>query len=152
MRSKRPSRSMRRLSLLVFGKPSSSFFLWLLRLLIHLLSLRRDTVNSVGLIPKRLPFTTSNTNVRTFRHAVALDERRAKFKANLWNRPTDQEAKLGLQHKDHAHAEGAHCDEPTGKLPERRKTGGSKGNSLRAMEKKYSRVSTTPTDIEEVGA
>uniref|UniRef100_A0A8H7XSL4 T6SS Phospholipase effector Tle1-like catalytic domain-containing protein n=1 Tax=Psilocybe cubensis TaxID=181762 RepID=A0A8H7XSL4_PSICU len=45
-----------------------------------------DTVDSVGLIPKRLPFTTSNTIVRTFRHAVSLDERRAKFKANLWNR------------------------------------------------------------------
>jgi len=33
--------------------------------------------------------------VRTFRHAVALDERRAKFKANLWNRPNAKEAKLG---------------------------------------------------------
>ncbi|KAJ6585672.1 hypothetical protein B0H19DRAFT_1110417 [Mycena capillaripes] len=54
-----------------------------------------DTVDSVGLIPKRLPFTTSNTIVRTFRHAVSLDERRAKFKANLWNFPNDQEKKLG---------------------------------------------------------
>jgi len=64
---------------------------------IYLTSLRtcRDTVDSVGLIPKRLPFTTSNTIVRTFRHAVALDERRAKFKANLWNRPNTEEAKLG---------------------------------------------------------
>ncbi|KAJ7841493.1 hypothetical protein B0H14DRAFT_3086748 [Mycena olivaceomarginata] len=54
-----------------------------------------DTVDSVGLIPKRLPFTTSNTIVRTFRHAVSLDERRAKFKANLWNFPNDKEKKLG---------------------------------------------------------
>ncbi|KAJ7506925.1 hypothetical protein B0H11DRAFT_1973404 [Mycena galericulata] len=54
-----------------------------------------DTVDSVGLIPKRLPFTTSNTIVRTFRHAVSLDERRAKFKANLWNFPSDKEKKLG---------------------------------------------------------
>ncbi|KAJ7245358.1 hypothetical protein B0H12DRAFT_1127613 [Mycena haematopus] len=54
-----------------------------------------DTVDSVGLIPKRLPFTTSNTIVRTFRHAVSLDERRAKFKANLWNFPSDAEKKLG---------------------------------------------------------
>ncbi len=54
-------------------------------------------MDSVGLIPKRLPFTTSNTIVRTFRHALALDERRAKFKANLWNRPTKQEEKLGVQ-------------------------------------------------------
>ncbi|KAF7314240.1 hypothetical protein MKEN_00896500 [Mycena kentingensis (nom. inval.)] len=54
-----------------------------------------DTVDSVGLIPRRLPFTTSNTIVRTFRHAVSLDERRAKFKANLWNWPSDWEKKLG---------------------------------------------------------
>ncbi|EEB90055.1 hypothetical protein MPER_11791, partial [Moniliophthora perniciosa FA553] len=54
-----------------------------------------DTVDSVGLVPKRLPFTTSNTILRTFRHAVSLDERRAKFKANLWNRPTAKEAVLG---------------------------------------------------------
>ncbi|KDQ62964.1 hypothetical protein JAAARDRAFT_202495 [Jaapia argillacea MUCL 33604] len=45
-----------------------------------------DTVASVGLLPRRLPFTTSNTAVRHFRHAVSLDERRAKFKANLWHR------------------------------------------------------------------
>ncbi|KAF7300028.1 DUF2235 domain-containing protein [Mycena kentingensis (nom. inval.)] len=54
-----------------------------------------DTVNSVGFIPKRLPFTTSNTIVRTFRHAVSLDERRAKFKPNLWNRPDAVERLLG---------------------------------------------------------
>ncbi|KAF8586209.1 hypothetical protein K439DRAFT_1387499 [Ramaria rubella] len=54
-----------------------------------------DTVNSVGIIPRRLPFTTSNTAVRTFRHALALDERRARHKANLWNRPSADEAKLG---------------------------------------------------------
>lgn len=56
----------------------------------------RDTVDSVGLIPKRLPFTTSNTIVRTFRHAVSLDERRAKFKANLWNRPTVKDMSYSL--------------------------------------------------------
>ncbi|KAG6866325.1 hypothetical protein C0991_005792 [Blastosporella zonata] len=55
-----------------------------------------DTVDSVGIIPKRLPFTTSNTIVRTFRHAISLDERRAKFKPNFWNRPTDGEQALGV--------------------------------------------------------
>lgn len=49
------------------------------------------------MFPKRLPFTTSNVIVRTFRHAISLDERRSKFKANLWNRPTAQEAQLGVQ-------------------------------------------------------
>lgn len=58
-----------------------------------------DTVSSVGgfPVPKRLPFTSSNTSVRVFRHAVSLDERRAKFRANLFNRPTLEEASLGVQ-------------------------------------------------------
>lgn len=53
-------------------------------------------MDSVGIIPRRLPFTTSNTSVRTFRHALSLDERRAKFKAHLWNRPA-VEGDLGVQ-------------------------------------------------------
>ncbi|KAF8224463.1 hypothetical protein L208DRAFT_1311097 [Tricholoma matsutake] len=53
-----------------------------------------DTVDSVGIIPKRLPFTTSNTIVRTFRHAVSLDERRAKFQVNLWKCHHDHGEKL----------------------------------------------------------
>ncbi len=56
----------------------------------------RDTVDSVGVVPKRLPFTTSNTIIRTFRHAVSLDERRVRFKQNIWNRPTEEEENLGL--------------------------------------------------------
>ncbi|KAF8873256.1 hypothetical protein CPB84DRAFT_1854095 [Gymnopilus junonius] len=35
-----------------------------------------DTVGSVGLIPKRLPFTTFNTHVKNFRQALSLDEHR----------------------------------------------------------------------------
>jgi uncharacterized protein (DUF2235 family) len=66
----------------------------------------RDTVDAVGLYPKRLPFTTSNTIVRTFRHAVSLDERRAKFKANLWNRPNSREGKLGGMHELESSTEG----------------------------------------------
>ncbi len=64
---------------------------------VSLITVIRDTVCSVGLIPKRLPFVSSNTAIRYFRHAVSLDERRAKFKANLYNRPTEEEAKLGVQ-------------------------------------------------------
>ncbi|KAI0070724.1 hypothetical protein K474DRAFT_1713099 [Panus rudis PR-1116 ss-1] len=56
-----------------------------------------DTVCSVGLISRRLPFVSSNSAIRYFRHAVSLDERRAKFKANLYNRPTEAESKLGVQ-------------------------------------------------------
>jgi len=43
----------------------------------------RDTVNSVGLFPRGLPLTMANSSIRVYRHAVSLDERRAKFKANL---------------------------------------------------------------------
>ncbi|KAI0800498.1 hypothetical protein C8Q74DRAFT_1214409 [Fomes fomentarius] len=50
-----------------------------------------DTVNSVGVIPHRLPFTASNTAIRTFRHALSLDERRAKFKANHYQHPRPDE-------------------------------------------------------------
>ncbi|TFK63447.1 hypothetical protein BDN72DRAFT_882100 [Pluteus cervinus] len=54
-----------------------------------------DTVNSVGLTPKDLPFTTSNTVVKSFRHAISLDERSVKFKANLWHQSTDEQRNLG---------------------------------------------------------
>ncbi|KAJ7482950.1 hypothetical protein B0H11DRAFT_1208232 [Mycena galericulata] len=96
-----------------------------------------DTVNSVGLIPKRLPFTTSNTIVRTFRHALSLDERRAKFKPNLWNRPNEKESMLSVtdQKVHHHHPRPAHP---------------SKKMSQHLMERKYSRDLTQPTDIEEV--
>lgn len=44
-----------------------------------------DAVSSVGVIPRILPFAKAhNTAVRHFRHALALDEHRAKFKANHW--------------------------------------------------------------------
>ncbi|CCL98902.1 uncharacterized protein FIBRA_00909 [Fibroporia radiculosa] len=59
-----------------------------------------DTVCSVGLIPKRLPFTMSNDSIRVFRHALSLDEHRAKFKANHYNYPSEDEAKLGIQPGD----------------------------------------------------
>jgi len=38
-----------------------------------------DTVASVGLLPRHLPFVSSNNAMRCFRHALALDEHRAKF-------------------------------------------------------------------------
>ena len=47
------------------------------------------------MIPHRLPFTASNTAIRVFRHALSLDERRAKFKANHYNRPSEWEQQQG---------------------------------------------------------
>ena len=45
----------------------------------------RDTVCSVGVIPRTLPFIAHNTAIRTFRHALSLDERRVKFKADYFH-------------------------------------------------------------------
>ncbi|KAJ7114597.1 hypothetical protein C8R43DRAFT_902991 [Mycena crocata] len=101
-----------------------------------------DTVNSVGLFPRRLPFTTSNTIVHTFRHAVSLDERRAKFKVNLWNRPNDMEQLLSItdQKIQAKLLHGLHRANP------------NKKPSQNALERKYSslRDTTQPTDIDEV--
>ncbi|KAF8330822.1 uncharacterized protein EI90DRAFT_3059385 [Cantharellus anzutake] len=44
-----------------------------------------DTVSSVGILVSRtLPFSQSNTSVIVFRHAMALDERRARFIPLPW--------------------------------------------------------------------
>jgi uncharacterized protein (DUF2235 family) len=44
-----------------------------------------DCVASVGFIPRKLPFSTSPTNsIHYFRHAMALDEHRSKFKLCHW--------------------------------------------------------------------
>jgi len=49
-----------------------------------------DTVSSVGFFPRRLPNTSKNPIVKHVRHAVSLDERRAKFKSNLWSTLEDE--------------------------------------------------------------
>ncbi|KAG1742634.1 uncharacterized protein EDB91DRAFT_1221578 [Suillus paluster] len=52
-----------------------------------------DTVDSVGIIPRRLPFTRANDNIRYFRHAMSLDEHRARFKPSRWARLTEEDKK-----------------------------------------------------------
>ena len=106
---------------------------------------------SVGVIPRRLPFTASNNHIRYFRHAISLDERRARFKVNLWNRPTEREHNLGVE---------------KGTMP-RHKTPpklGDNGNSIKSpissksrhstlkqLEREYSETDKDkPTDTEEV--
>lgn len=55
-----------------------------------------DTVASVGVVMGRtLPFTTSNRAIKTFRHAISLDEHRSRFRPNLFHRASsgqDQES------------------------------------------------------------
>lgn len=101
-------------------------------------------MNSVGLIPHRLPFTTSNTIVRTFRHAISLDEHRAKFKANLWNRPNANESKLGIDGQK-PFIGVTHHPTQNGLVhhPQRHP-------SLKIMEEKYAGQGERPTDVDEV--
>lgn len=117
------------------------------------IKLSRDTVNSVGLIPRRLPFTTSNTIVKTFRHAIALDERRAKFKANLWNQPNAKEAKLGVkgQKPDVSEAgNGANGESTPAVAKDKKPKKPKKTGTLKSMERQFSESSAKPTNILEV--
>ena len=93
---------------------------------------------------RRLPFTTSNTVVRTFRHAIALDERRARFQAKTWTRPNAQEAKLAVSDQEIALMketsqkdvlETAETDEIA---------------ALRQLERKYCALRAQQTDVKEV--
>lgn len=48
-----------------------------------------DTVSSVGMLGRRLPFAATNYGIRIFRHAMALDEHRARFKVAHWTKTKD---------------------------------------------------------------
>lgn len=54
-----------------------------------------DSVASVGIIPRELPFSmTSRNRSHYFRHALALDERRAKFKVCRFQASDTKEAQV----------------------------------------------------------
>lgn len=96
----------------------------------------RDTVGSVGVIPKRLPFTTFNTHVKHFRQALALDEHRVRFKPNFFNRPTPEEVELGLKWGQGHQGE--------------KKRSPQLNKNKRAWETQYARKGLHSTDVEEV--
>jgi uncharacterized protein (DUF2235 family) len=50
-------------------------------------NISRDTVSSVGIVPRSLPYSSQNDGVKVFRHALALDECRARFRPNIWDEP-----------------------------------------------------------------
>jgi len=70
-----------------------------------------DTVNSVGWIenPLKLPYTASNPDIAIARHAVAIDERRAFFRTNLW-RPDPPRPEGGPKDLQQVWFPGVHCD------------------------------------------
>ena len=71
-----------------------------------------DTVSSVGWAwePQSLPYTKNNPAVQTVRHAIAVDERRAFFRQNLWDTGPDV-AQVWFP--------GVHCDVGGSYPPER---------------------------------
>ncbi|KAF9225174.1 hypothetical protein BS17DRAFT_730406 [Gyrodon lividus] len=100
-----------------------------------------DTVSSVGVIPRRLPFTKASDNIRYFRHAMALDERRVRFKANYWNRPTKEDCELGVKRHEMPHSDTKVIKEPS--------LNDHHHETLPELERHYSQT-TTETDVEEV--
>jgi hypothetical protein len=105
-----------------------------------------DTVGSVGIIPRYLPFVKSNTHVRYFRHALSLDERRVRFKPNLWTRPSPEEHARGVQKGDMPRSE------PNRPPLDHKRTKSQhdlKKQHARELERRYS-ATDEPTNVEEV--
>jgi uncharacterized protein (DUF2235 family) len=70
-----------------------------------------DTVSSVGWIENqlRLPYVADNPDIQIGRHAIALDERRAFFRTNLW-RPKPPPAESGPRDLKQVWFAGVHSD------------------------------------------
>ena len=67
-----------------------------------------DTVSSVGWIdnPLHLPYSADNGDIEIGRHAIAIDERRAFFRTNLWRPRPDG----GPRDIKQVWFPGVHCD------------------------------------------
>jgi uncharacterized protein (DUF2235 family) len=71
-----------------------------------------DTVSSVGWYnnPLRLPYTAGNSDIAISRHAVAIDERRAFFRTNLWMPKPDPPEEDGPRDLLQVWFAGVHAD------------------------------------------
>ena len=71
-----------------------------------------DTVSSVGWIanPLKLPYVADNGDIAVGRHAVALDERRAFFRTNLWRPGSDPDETHGPIDLKQVWFPGVHSD------------------------------------------
>jgi len=85
-----------------------------------------DTVESVGLLEKRLPFCVSKNAIKYFRHAVSLDESRVKFTATYFHGVSQHQkpgsAPLDLGNREDTDVKevffaGVHCDVGGGAVP-----------------------------------
>lgn len=71
-----------------------------------------DTVSSVGWIenPVHVPYTADNSDIQFGRHAIAIDERRAFFRTNLWRKGDDSTQPHGPVDELQVWFPGVHCD------------------------------------------
>lgn len=70
-----------------------------------------DTVSAVGWIenPLVIPYSANNPDIHVGRHAIAIDERRAFFRQNLWGAPR-QSSSGEPQDLQQVWFPGVHCD------------------------------------------
>jgi uncharacterized protein (DUF2235 family) len=70
-----------------------------------------DTVSSVRWFanPLSLPYTSNNPDIKIGRHALAIDERRAFFRTNLWHQGENPED-AGQRDMKQVWFPGSHCD------------------------------------------
>lgn len=75
-----------------------------------------DTVSSVGWVgsPVSLPYTRTNADIHTVRHAIAIDERRAFFRTNLFHASPGQDVKQVWFPGDHCDVGGGHAEAESG--------------------------------------
>ncbi len=75
-----------------------------------------DTVSSVGWVasPVSLPYTRTNDQITIFRHAVAIDERRAFFRTNLFQASSGQDTEQLWFPGDHCDVGGGHPEAESG--------------------------------------
>lgn len=72
-----------------------------------------DTVSTVGWVynPTSFPFTARNPDIRCFRHAISVDERRTHFRTNLLFPESDQDCKQVWFAGVHADVGGSYVEE-----------------------------------------
>ncbi|KAI0673865.1 hypothetical protein C8Q78DRAFT_969172 [Trametes maxima] len=113
-----------------------------------------DSVCSVGVIPHTLPFTSSNRSIRVFRHALALDERRARFQANLYKHPNKTDAERGTRPGDMPKSDTEYATRVRVRDPARKKGGNpnSEWRKQRKFERMFNRENGVQgtTDVLEV--
>ena len=119
----------------------------------------RETVASVGILDKELPFVATNSAIRIFRHALSLDEHRAKFMPNFYHaspdsEPTVAESSISAISKSFIQSELSATEAfATAKRSERHEPSVSTGqhrSSFQAWEEEVNASTDIKTDVKEV--